>query len=83
MTIILYCHKKTQQTRKNKERLAHRPISKNNHAPPPPLPTALYKNFHYTKQQKRPHPRTMPLQHAVTYQAFREITNFIRDNGDN
>ena len=24
----------------------------------------------------------MPLQHAVTYQAFREITNFIRDNGD-
>jgi ribonucleotide reductase beta subunit family protein with ferritin-like domain len=24
----------------------------------------------------------MPLQHAVTYQAFREITNFIRDNDD-
>jgi ribonucleoside-diphosphate reductase subunit M2 len=24
----------------------------------------------------------MPLQHVVTYQAFREITNFIRDNGD-
>ena len=24
----------------------------------------------------------MPLQHAVTYQAFREITNFIRNNGD-
>ena len=23
----------------------------------------------------------MPLQHVVTYQAFREITNFIRDNG--
>ena len=29
-----------------------------------------------------PHPRTMPLQHAVTYQAFRKIYNFIRDNGD-
>jgi hypothetical protein len=25
----------------------------------------------------------MPLEHVVTYQAFREITNFIRDNGDN
>ena len=25
---------------------------------------------------------TMPLDHAVTYQAFHEITNFIRDNGD-
>jgi ribonucleotide reductase beta subunit family protein with ferritin-like domain len=24
----------------------------------------------------------MPLEHAVTYQAFCEITNFIRDNGD-
>jgi hypothetical protein len=24
----------------------------------------------------------MPLQHAVSYQAFREITNFIRNNGD-
>jgi hypothetical protein len=24
----------------------------------------------------------MPLQHAVTYQAFREITNFIRNNGN-
>jgi len=24
----------------------------------------------------------MPLKHVVTYQAFREITNFIRDNGD-
>ena len=24
----------------------------------------------------------MPLEHVVTYQAFREITNFIRDNGD-
>jgi len=24
----------------------------------------------------------MPLKHIVTYQAFREITNFIRDNGD-
>jgi ribonucleotide reductase beta subunit family protein with ferritin-like domain len=26
---------------------------------------------------------TMPLKHIVTYQAFREITNFIHDNGDN
>jgi hypothetical protein len=25
----------------------------------------------------------MPIQHAVTYQAFCKITNFIRDNGDN
>jgi hypothetical protein len=24
----------------------------------------------------------MPLEHVVTYQAFRKITNFIRDNGD-
>jgi len=24
----------------------------------------------------------MPIEHPVTYQAFREITNFIRDNGD-
>jgi len=24
----------------------------------------------------------MPIAHPVTYQAFREITNFIRDNGD-
>ena len=24
----------------------------------------------------------MPLKHVVTYQAFREITNFIHDNGD-
>ena len=24
----------------------------------------------------------MPLEHAVTYQAFCEVTNFIRDNGD-
>ena len=24
---------------------------------------------------------TMPLEHALTYQAFCEITNFIRDNG--
>ncbi len=28
-----------------------------------------------------PH-QTMPIQHTVRYQAFREITNFIRDNGD-
>jgi ribonucleoside-diphosphate reductase subunit M2 len=36
------------------------------------------------RRQNPPHhdPRTTPLQHAVTYQAFREITNFIRDNGD-
>jgi len=26
---------------------------------------------------------TMPLEHIITYQAFREITNFIRENGDN
>jgi ribonucleotide reductase beta subunit family protein with ferritin-like domain len=25
----------------------------------------------------------MPLEHPITYQAFREITNFIHDNGDN
>ena len=25
----------------------------------------------------------MPIQHAVTYQAFRKITNFIRNNGNN
>jgi len=24
----------------------------------------------------------MPIEHPVTYQAFREITNFIRNNGD-
>jgi len=24
----------------------------------------------------------MPIEHPVTYQAFREITNFICDNGD-
>jgi hypothetical protein len=24
----------------------------------------------------------MPIQHAVTYQAFLKITNFIRDNGN-
>ena len=24
----------------------------------------------------------MPLEHVITYEAFREITNFIRDNGD-
>jgi len=24
----------------------------------------------------------MPIEHPVTYQAFREITNFIHDNGD-
>jgi hypothetical protein len=25
---------------------------------------------------------TMPLEHVVTYDAFREITNFIRNNGN-
>ena len=25
---------------------------------------------------------TMPLEHVITYEAFREITNFIRDNGE-
>ena len=29
-------------------------------------------------RQNPPHPGTMPLQHTVMYQAFREITNFIR-----
>ena len=33
-------------------------------------------------RQNPSHPKTMPLQHAVMYQAFREITNFIRNNGD-
>jgi hypothetical protein len=28
-------------------------------------------------------PHSMPLERPITYQAFREITNFIRDNGDN
>ena len=27
-------------------------------------------------------PRSMPIEHPVTYQAFREITNFIRNNGN-
>ena len=27
-------------------------------------------------------PRTMPIEHPVTYQAFCEITNFICNNGD-
>ena len=54
--------------------------------------TAL-SHTHIHKKQKifiyipfHPSPKTtnltMPLEHAVMYQAFREITNFIRDNGD-
>ena len=39
-------------------------------------------NLSQRRQDPPPSPRTMPLQPAVTYQAFREITNFIRDNGD-
>ncbi len=35
---------------------------------PPPLPSSPY--------------QTLSLQHTVTYQAFREITNFVRNNGD-
>jgi len=27
-------------------------------------------------------PCSMPIKHSVTYQAFRKITNFIRDNGE-
>ncbi len=34
------------------------------------------------RRQNPPQPRTTPLQHTVTYQAFCDITKFIRDNGD-
>jgi hypothetical protein len=27
-------------------------------------------------------PHSMPIEHPISFQAFREITNFIRDNGD-
>ncbi len=43
---------------------------------------------HNTASPYHPHqdntmpPRSMPIEHPVTYQAFREITNFIRNNGD-
>jgi hypothetical protein len=48
----------------------------------PPTPGLRRTTNLSQRRQNPPHPRTMPLQHAITYQAFREITNFIRDNGD-
>lgn len=57
---------------------------------PPPLPSKrvdlaktpspLSGTSHTTRNSS--HSGTMPLQHTMTYQAFCEITNFIRDNGD-
>jgi len=48
-----------------------------------PLTPGLRRTTNLSHHCQNPsHPRTMPLQHAVTYQAFREITNFIRNNGD-
>ena len=48
----------------------------------PPTP-GLWRTTNLSRQRQHPpHPGTVPLQHAVTYQAFRKITNFIRDNGD-
>jgi hypothetical protein len=48
----------------------------------PPTPGLRRTTNLSQRRQNPPHPITMPLQHVVTYQAFREITNFIRDNGD-
>jgi hypothetical protein len=36
---------------------------------------------HTTSRYTMP-PHSTPLHHPITYQAFREITTFIRDNGD-
>ena len=47
---------------------------------PPSFPSTPHKST--TTIKVYPHLDIMPLQHVVTYQAFREITNFIRDNGD-
>jgi len=48
-----------------------------------PLTPGLRRTMNLSHHRQNPsHPRTMPLQHAATYQAFRKITNFIRDNGD-
>jgi hypothetical protein len=42
----------------------------------------LYNTYpHHISPHPIPH-ATMPLKHAVMYQAFREITNFTRNNGD-
>ena len=49
------------------------------------LPATLHPTKIVLQQQHRDkttHSRTMPLPHVVMYQAFREITNFIRNNGD-
>ena len=51
------------------------------HLPPSIPPT--HKKFYTALPTNPPTSRhTMPLKHVVMYQAFCEITNFIRDNGD-
>ena len=68
-SIILSCpQEKRNKTRKNKNRLAHRPISKKHpryapHHPPPSTPTLLHKNLHLCKAQTSRHEhilRVMP-----------------------
>ena len=46
----------------------------------PPLPSHL--SYTLPPPKSSLHPRTMPLQHVLTYQAFSKITNFLRNNGD-
>jgi len=53
-------------------------------SPPKPTTTKLPPHqLHNSPSSTLPLPyQNMPLQQAVSYQAFREITNFIRNNGD-
>jgi hypothetical protein len=56
---------------------------KNAQAPPPPLHHHLWHHpLFIDAPLPSPH-QTMPILHVVMYQAFRKITNFIRDNGNN
>ena len=82
MTTSCPIHKKTQ-TRKGRIHFSSTdPPPKMHHMARLPLsfPSTPHKST--TTIKISPHLDIMPLQHVVTYQAFREITNFICDNGD-
>ncbi len=56
-------------------------ITKKSMTPPPQSPPPTHKTAYHSPPSSTSIP-TMPLKHVVTYQAFRKITNFIRDNGN-
>ena len=87
MTVCYLAHEK-RETKNNKNsmlRLFHLTHIQMGSSPPKPTTTKLPPHhLHNSSSSTLPPPhQNMPLQQAVLYQAFREITNFIRNKGDN